>query len=62
LTLLDLKNSFLDFNDTTEEKDSRIKLSYSLSYKNGVNWFDLFYEKGYRMVEDIFEKIQIFSL
>ncbi len=56
LTLLDLKNSFLDFNDTTEEKDSRIKLSYSLSYKNGVNWFDLFYEKGYRMVEDIFEK------
>lgn len=56
LTLMDLSSSFFDLNDTTEEKDSRIKLSYSLSYRKGVNWMDLFYEKGYRKVEGRFEK------
>lgn len=56
LTMLNLATSLFNLTDTTEERDARIKLSFSFLYKRGVNQFDLLYEKGYREVEQFFEK------
>ncbi|MEO0304406.1 MAG: hypothetical protein ABIM64_04020 [candidate division WOR-3 bacterium] len=56
LTMLNLSSSFFDFTDTIEELDSRIYLSFYFSYKKNVNRLSFFYEKGYRELEQVFEK------
>lgn len=56
LTMLNLESSLFNLTDTTEENDVRLNLSFSFLYKRNINQLDFLYEKGYRKVEQFFEK------